>query len=147
MGAPAMQPENPDRLEVGLYQLLPTQWFGAPRARTGLARLARAVLLDALGDAGLLPRRGVGFRERAAARRYVGGATDGTEPLSLALVCDLLNLDRDAVVQAVRAQLGGDAETDTMRACRKKIAGSFRATLRSEAAPRGFSLASGTPNR
>jgi Arc/MetJ family transcription regulator len=42
-------------------------------------------------------------------------------------VCDLLNLDRAAVVQAVRAQLGGDAGTDTMRARREKIAGSFRA--------------------
>jgi hypothetical protein len=89
--------------------LVAAQWPGSPRGPTmGWPALAHALLANAVFDAGLAARRGPGGLTpsmTASARAYLLEATDGTEPLPLAVACDLARLDVMRVRAVVRLGL------------------------------------------
>src|SRR5262245_30264861 len=98
---PAIEPHL-----LGIESLLPTQ-VAIRSARTGVRALLLRLLVDALGDAGLLAaprwcRRGTP-RRRELARRWLAGALDAHVALPVALVCDALGLDAGVLAAAVRA--------------------------------------------
>jgi len=80
----------------------------AGRRLAGQPRRAGAVrphLVDALLDAGLVPRHG---RTRPAvctlAQRWLAGELEGAVDVPVAVVCVALNLDATALAAAVRAR-------------------------------------------
>jgi hypothetical protein len=100
---PAIEPHL-----LGMESILPIQVVrDAPR--TGARALLCRLLLEALGDAGLLAggrwrRRGTPTR-RELARRWLAGELDAEVALPVRLVCDALGFDAATVTTAVRARL------------------------------------------
>ena len=100
---PAIEPHL-----LGIESLLPIQV--APHApRTGVRALLVRLLVDALGDAGLLTsgrwhRRG-DPRRCALARSWLCGELDAHVAIPVRLVCDALGLDAGMLAAAVRARV------------------------------------------
>jgi hypothetical protein len=100
---------KPDENEFGV--LLGSQW-PSHRQPTGAEALAAALLTSAARDAGLMATSNKRTRpaQRAVARAYLAGRTDGSEPLPLGTACALVGLSVDRVRRAVLRRLGpGDA--------------------------------------
>jgi hypothetical protein len=91
--------------------VLGSQW-PSRRPATGAGALAAALLTSAARDAGLMATSDKQTRpaQRAVARAYLAGHTDGSEPLPLETACALVGLSVDRVRRAVLRRLGpGDA--------------------------------------
>jgi len=99
---PAIEPHL-----LGMESLLPTQ-LGTRTPRTGARALVARLLLEALGDAGVLGgrwrRRGTPTR-REFARRWLQGELDAEVALPAAVVCDALGLDAGALAATVRRRV------------------------------------------
>jgi hypothetical protein len=103
---PRVRPSRSDPAdEVGV--VLGCQWPGPrPAPRAGWPALARAMLAEAVLDAGIVPRRGpVAERDRRSAARYLLEANGDSEPLPLEMACALAGLDPDRVRAVVRLRL------------------------------------------
>jgi len=87
--------------------VLGSQWPARHRPG-GTAALAAALLVGAVRESGLLGRTLYGIRpaQRALACDYLSGRSDSTEPLPLAMACQLAGLNPDRVVRAVRQRVG-----------------------------------------
>jgi hypothetical protein len=87
--------------------LLGAQW-PSRRRPSGAAALAVALLESAARDAGLTATgaKHIRPRQRATARAYLAGRTDGSEAVPLEIACGLAGLDVDRVRRAVRQRLG-----------------------------------------
>jgi hypothetical protein len=87
--------------------VLGTQW-PSHRQPTGAEALAAALLTSAARDAGLMATSNKQTRpaQRAVARAYLAGRTDGSEPLPLETACALVGLSVDRVRRAVLRRLG-----------------------------------------
>ena len=96
---PTVQDEVAALVSGGLHILLPSQ----VRRRSPVAgeiALAAAMLLDACGLAGLIPRRGpISIADRTTARRWLAGELDTTVHYPVALACAACGLDPDALVR------------------------------------------------
>jgi hypothetical protein len=94
-----------DEDEFGV--MVAAQWPARARP-TGPTALALALLVGAVRDAGLMPvtDKRVRPRQRAAARAYLAGRSDGSEPLPLETACALIGVNPDRVRHAVLRVLG-----------------------------------------
>jgi hypothetical protein len=99
---PAAQDEAAALVGGGLHILLPSQ-VGRRSPAAGEIALAAALILDACGQAGLIPRRWpISSADRATARRWLRGELDGRVHYPVALACAAVGLDPDALARAVR---------------------------------------------
>ena len=87
--------------------LLAVQWPGPSESpHTGWTALARAVLAEAVLDAGIARRRGpVRPIDRRSAARWLLEANGDSEPLPLETACALAGVDPDRVRATVRLHL------------------------------------------
>jgi hypothetical protein len=87
--------------------VLGTQW-PSRRPATGPGALARALLVSAVREAGLLGTLSAQVRpaQRATAQAWLTGQTDGSEPVPLPVACTLAGLNPARVTRAVRQRLG-----------------------------------------
>ena len=114
-----MPVEQSLRRALGLHQVLPAQQSRAAPASAGARRFFGALLLRAVDEAGLAPRRSSGppqvaggdgrqARRRAAARtlarRWLCGELDDQVTVTVAVACSALGLDAEALADAVRAR-------------------------------------------
>jgi hypothetical protein len=107
------------RRALGLHQVLPSQIAGPARTSAGLRKFYAAILTVALDDAGIARRSGTGplppratpyarvqARHRATARalaqRWLTGELEAEVAVPLAVACDALGLNAEAVADAVR---------------------------------------------
>jgi hypothetical protein len=103
---PRVRPSRSDPAdEVGV--VLGVQWPGPrPAPRAGWPALARAMLAEAVLDAGTARRRGpVRPVDRWSAARWLLEANGDREPLPLEMACALTGLDPDRVRAVVRLRL------------------------------------------
>jgi hypothetical protein len=103
---PRVRPSRSDPAdEVGV--VLGCQWPGPrPAPRAGWPALARAMLAEAVLDAGIARRRGpVAERDRWSAARWLLEANGDSEPLPLEMACALAGLDADRVRAVARLRL------------------------------------------
>jgi hypothetical protein len=91
------------RSALGLHQILPAQQPGAAAASVGVRRFYAALLLGAVEEAGLGPRRGTAAPPPASSRAAgCCGELDGEVVVPLQVACGALGLDPEALADAVR---------------------------------------------
>jgi hypothetical protein len=136
---------------LGIESILPIQ-FVSPTPRTGERALLARVLVEALGDVGLLAggrwrRRPPPLPRQELATRWLLGELDGQVALPVRLVCDALGLSSTRLAAAVtRARAARSAagparrRAPTARRLKRRVLPD--GPLDSEATPRSISLAS-----